>query len=196
MAIIVDKNEKRKSIALSCKNLIINEYIKDITIAKLAKEAKIAKGSFYDYFKNKEDLVFAIVTIMMEEYNQNTQKKLLKAKNIKERLKLFSEFFYSSQDKDLRKIYKEFVAISLTTSNEQIITFQTNCYNIYYQWLKQIINDAIKDGELKSETIYLVDGLFATVKGLYISSHTTNALPNLKEAIDNYIDTIYNLARV
>ena len=58
MAIIVDKDKKRTQIALACKNLVIANGIKDITITKIAKEAGIAKGSFYDYFENKEDLVF------------------------------------------------------------------------------------------------------------------------------------------
>jgi len=195
MAIIVDKKEKRKNIALSCKKLIIEGYIKDITISKIAKEAKIAKGSFYDYFKNKEDLVFEIVSILMEKYNNKTEKKLKKARNIKEKLSVFAEFFYIKEDEELRKIYKEFIAIALSNPNEEMLNFQTECLNTYKEWLGNIINESIEKGELKKEALELVDSVFVTMKGFYITYETTSSIDNLKTSINNYIDIIYQLLK-
>jgi AcrR family transcriptional regulator len=52
LAIIVDKFKKRREIALSCKKLLLNKGIKKVTVAEIAKTAKVAKGSIYDYFEN------------------------------------------------------------------------------------------------------------------------------------------------
>ena len=193
MAIIVDKVQKRKNIALSCKNLILEENIKNITILKLTQQAKIAKGSFYDYFTNKEDLVFEIVSIFMQEYNEKLEKKLNKAKNIKAKLKIFSEFFYNDEDKELRKIYKEFIAIAISTPSEEMINFQTKCFDIYKKYLENIMQEAINKGELKKEAINFVEPFFVTMKGFYITFETTKSIKNLKKSINDYIDLIYNL---
>jgi AcrR family transcriptional regulator len=193
MAIIVDKVQKRKNIALSCKNLILEENLKNITISKLTQQAKIAKGSFYDYFTNKEDLVFEIVSIFMQEYNEKLEKKLNKAKNTKKKLKIFSEFFYNDEDKELRKIYKEFIAIALSTPSDEMINFQSKCFDIYKKYLENIIQEAINKGELKKEAISFVELFFVTMKGFYITSETTKSIKNLKKSINDYIDLIYNL---
>jgi len=56
MAIIVDKVQKRRDIALSCNDLLLEKGIKKLTIAEVAKTAGVSKGSIYDYFENKEDI--------------------------------------------------------------------------------------------------------------------------------------------
>ena len=157
MAIVVDKEKKRRQIALSCKDLVIDRGLKDITITQIAKEAGIAKGSFYDYFENKEDLVFEIVTFLIEEYNAKMSDRLKSIDDIKEKLKVFASFYYSKDDFELRKLYKEFIAISLTTPNNQMIEFQTKCNDIYRNWLKDMIQEAIDKGELDSSVLELTD---------------------------------------
>ena len=70
MAIIVDKIQKRKDIALSCKELFFQNGINDLTVSQVAKTAGVGKGTIYDYFKNKEEIVFEIVNILMQEHNE------------------------------------------------------------------------------------------------------------------------------
>jgi len=195
MAIIVDKDKKRSSIALACKDLVVNSSFKDITITKIAKEAGIAKGSFYDYFKNKEDLIFEIVNILMQKYNKKTEAKLKEAKDAKEKLKIFASFYYSQEDSELRGLYKEFVAISLTSANKEMIEFQSKIFKLYRDWLEEIIKEAIKNNELPNSALSLVDVFFATVKGLFITYEVTDVIDDLKEAIESYIDTIFGVIK-
>ena len=67
MAKIVDKIQKRKDIALACKSLFVEKSIQDLTISKIAQTAGIGKGSLYDYFENKEDIVFELIEILIEQ---------------------------------------------------------------------------------------------------------------------------------
>jgi len=76
LAIIVDKVKKRRDIALNCSDLLLARGIKNLTIAQIAKTAKVAKGSIYDYFENKEDIVFGIITIFIERYQEKLLLKL------------------------------------------------------------------------------------------------------------------------
>ena len=44
--------QKRKDIALACKELFFQNGISNLTISKIATTAGVGKGTIYDYFKN------------------------------------------------------------------------------------------------------------------------------------------------
>ncbi|MEA1891507.1 MAG: TetR/AcrR family transcriptional regulator [Campylobacterota bacterium] len=196
MAIIVDKVQKRKDIALSCKDIIFQYGIKDLTISQIAITAGVGKGTIYDYFKNKEDIVFEIVNILIQERNLIIEKKISDATITKEKIKFFSGFFYSNEDIELRGLYKEFVAISLSNPDEKMIEFQTKCFDTYYSWFEKIIFQAIESGEIIKQSENLIKGMFMTAEGLFISSLSTNSIDNLESDINNYIDAIFDLIEV
>ena len=139
MAIIVDKVQKRKDIALSCKGLFFQNGIKDLTISEVAKTAGIGKGTIYEYFKNKEDIVFEIVNILLLEHDIRKNERIENLNSTKEKIKEFFTFFYNEEDAELRELYKEFISISLTTPNEEMIEFQSQCSKNYFNWFENII---------------------------------------------------------
>ncbi len=196
MAIIVDKVQKRKDIALSCKKLFITHGIKDLTISKLAKTAGIGKGTIYDYFHNKEDIVFEIITIMMKTHNEKKEQALANVDSTKEKIKIFFNFFYSKEDEDLRALYKEFISISLVQPNKEMIDFQTMCFENYHQWFAQILQEGIEKGEIIPSAIGFTNGLFATAEGIFIASVATKAINDVQKEIDLYIDTLFELIEV
>jgi len=193
MAIIVDKEKKRRDIAFSCKNLLISSGLKEPTISDIAKTAGIGKGTFYEYFNSKEELLFKLVNILMGEYNKSLELRLKEAKTTKEKVKVFAGFFYNEESKDLRILYKMFTGISLLHPKEEMKKFQSECFDAYYLWFEKILADGIAKGEIVSEAIHLAKGMFATAKGLFIASETTDRIDNLKVELDNYIETIFKL---
>lgn len=196
MAIIVDKVQKKKDIALACKSLVVQEGINTLTISRLAKAAGIGKGTIYEYFKNKEEIVFEIVSIMMQEHSQKLRMQLEEQKSTKNKVKKFSEFFYSEEERELREIYKEFISLSLIKPNEEMVAFQTACFNNYYSWFLQILQAGVQSGELRAESLALAQGLFVLGEGLFIAKNATNAIDDLKQELDTFIDTIFTLLEV
>jgi len=95
LAIIVDKEQKRKDIALSCKELILENGINNLTVSQVAKSAGIGKGTVYEYFKNKDEIVFELVNVLMQEHNEIKEKKLLDVTSTKAKAKVFFDFFYN-----------------------------------------------------------------------------------------------------
>lgn len=196
MAIIVDKVQKKKDIALSCKALVVREGINTLTISQIAKTAGIGKGTVYEYFKNKEEIVFEIANIMMQEHSQKLHEQLMEQRSTKEKVKKFSEFFYSADERELREIYKEFVSLSLVKPNEEMVAFQTACFNNYYGWFKKILQEGVESGELRAESLALAQGLFVIGEGMFISKNATNAIDDLKQELDTFIDTLFTLLEV
>ena len=196
MAIIVDKMQKKRDIALSCKDLFVQNSIKNLTISQIAKTANIGKGSLYDYFKNKEEIVFELMNILMHEHDTKKQNELSKISSTKDKIKSFADFFYNEEDKELRELYKGFLSISLTTPNEQLTTFQTQCFNNYNLWMNEIIQEGINKGEIIPESINMVNGFHAIGKGFFLISIFTNTIDSLENEMNNYIDTIFTLMEV
>jgi len=192
LAIIVDKEQKKKDIALATKALILSDGISNITISQIAKAAGIGKGTVYEYFKNKDEIVFELVEILMQEHNEQKEAQLNKLTSTREKVKKFFSFFYIDEDKELREIYKQFTAIALSSTNEDMCTFQTECYILYENWMESIIQEGIQNKELKPEVKELIMGIFAFVQGSFIMSVTTSAITNLQQKIDNQIDMLFD----
>ncbi len=196
MAKIVDKVQKRKDIALSCKKLFIEKHINSVTISEVARAAGVGKGTVYDYFKNKEDIVFEIVNILMHEHNIVKKRKIEQVKSTKEKIKVFYDFFYSEEDADLRELYKEFISISLVNPQEQMLEFNTECINSYFTWFCDILQDGVDKGELKPEAINLARGMFVFGEGMFISSAITKTIEDLQQEIELYLDLLFALIEV
>ena len=196
MAIIVDKVQKRKDIALSCKEIFFQNGINDLTVSQVAKAAGVGKGTIYDYFKNKEDIVFEIVNILMLEHNDDKHRKLNSVTSTRDKIKEFSSIFYDKKDVELRQLYKEFISISLTNPDKEMVEFQTACTNNYFEWFNQIIDEGIQKGELKVGSRKFARGLFAMAEGMFITSVVTHTIDDLKKEIHNFTDSLFDLIEV
>ena len=190
---IIDKEKKRETIALSAKKLILQKGIHTITVAEVAKTANIGKGTIYEYFKNKNEIVFVLITILMKEHFEILQKKITDATTTKEKIRVFSGFFYDDAQKELRQIYKQFIALSLADPDDEMMQFHKQSLDAYYEWFKQIIETGVRNGELVSHSQRLIQGIFATGEGLFIQYCVTNMEERLKNDLDDFIDNIFYL---
>ncbi len=191
MALIVDKEQKRKDIALASKEIIIEKGIHDLTIAQIAQTAGIGKGTFYEYFKSKEALLFELVNLLMHEYNVQKEITLSKVESTKEKIKIFADFFYAKESEELRVLYKMFIGISLLSPSKEMVDFQTECFDYYYQWFERLIDEGIEKKELPLEMSGMAKGLFSMAKGLFLASETTHSITDVKKELDSFVDTLF-----
>ena len=191
MAIVVDKVKKRQTIALACKELVISEDIRSLSISKITSHAGIGKGSFYEYFENKDDLVFELARLLMSEYNTLMEIKLSETQDKLDKLKLFASFFYDSKYRDLRKLYNEFTAISLVSSSKEMQEFQMECFNLYSGWLEKILLEDEDGPELQTISKQLSKMLISSVKGIYITCVATGNIDRVEQEINSFIEFSY-----
>ncbi len=193
MAKIVNKEEKRREIAIKCKDLLLEKGMK-VTISELAKTAGIGKGTVYEYFKNKEDMVFEILNILKEEFNAELFTGLDNAKNSFEKLLIFFEFFYKDHY-ELQKIYKEFLAITLTSSNEEMKNYATKNKTFYYSILNDILKEGIEKKELKKKALKYKRIIYNMAEGFFIESEVTFLIDNKEKMFKKEINLIYKLLK-
>lgn len=196
MAIIVDKEQKKRDIALACRELFASHSMSSVTISQIAKVANVGKGTLYEYFKNKEEIVFELVDVLLQEHSLKLKEKLSKQNSVKDKIKKFAEFFYTDENSELRTLYKDFVSIALTAPNEEMRAFQTACFNNYFIWFIELFEEGVKSGELIPESLGLTKGVFVTAEGMFVASCTTNVFENLEADLNEYIDNIFNIIEV
>ncbi|MEO1938073.1 MAG: TetR/AcrR family transcriptional regulator [Sulfurimonas sp.] len=195
MAIIVDKEKKRNDIACACKDILLEYGIKNLTISHIAKTANIGKGTVYEYFKNKEEIVFEIMTTFIAEHEKKLSEIVSENIDIKE--KLFHFLYLGFQDENSRKqlaLYREFLAISMTSGTNEMIDFNIQCRNRFSNILKKIVKDGIEKGELPLEIEDFISAILAFELGLIVEVHTVALDP--KDEISRYLDALFTLIKI
>lgn len=192
MPIVVNKEEKRRNIACSCENILLEYGIKNLTISQIAKSAGVGKGTIYEYFDNKEDIVFEIITIFVAEY----KKRLLDlvSENISTKDKLFHFFYMIHANEESQKhlmIYREFLAVSMMNGTQKMIDFNIVCRNVFLNILGQILDIGIEQNEIQKEVQNMKSALLTFSLGLVVDTHT--AALNPKNEISTFLDTFFYL---
>ena len=196
MAKNIDKVQKQKDIAQACKELLLKKGISSLTMSEIAKSANMGKSTVYDYFKNKDEIVFYIMDNFMTEHDLLQKEKIQKLTSTREKIKTFFNFFYEDRYMEYREIYKDYISILLSNPNDKRVEFQTNVIEIYHIWLKDLIEEAIQKGELKPIASKLVTGLFVVGDGLFITSATTSLMDDLKKEFNGHIDALFDLIEI
>ena len=183
---VVNKDEKRKIIAKSTCSLFIEKGFVNISISQIAKSAGIGKGTIYEYFKNKEDIVFELMSCLQDDYDPKLKSNLQSANTVKEKvICLFSLFLDDDETTQIqRKIYKEFLSIYLSNPTDEIVNYRINLIDKYSLILDEILNDAVEKEELLEVSLQFVPSIFATFEGFCISND------NGKEQILKYLDNL------
>lgn len=190
MAPTVDKVKKRQAIALSCLPLILKQNIADIPISKLALTANVGKGTIYEYFNCKEDIVVELMYILQEQYMKDVHKRIEKQTTFKEKLKTFFNTLYEKKYEQYRFILKIFIGISYYKTNSELIAFQERWYKKNTEHLQTILDNAIHTEKLKSKSSHLINGILNTFVGFLLSSLSKECCEIQKE-VNEYIDTLF-----
>ncbi len=191
MAIVVDKEEKRRLIALSCKELLFEHGIKNITVSQIAKAASIGKGTIYEYFTNKDEIVFEIITLFIDQFQEDLAIVVAdEALSSREKLEYFMLLVFSKNYNKEFAIYQEFLSIALSGASLGIIEFRNNCRDGFEGVLHRIIEQGIEAKELQQNAKLLIPMIRYFHTGLIVDVALGQV--EAKEEIDKFINSIFN----
>lgn len=194
VAIIVNKEEKRNSIACSCKEILLQHGINNLTISQIAKTAGVGKGTIYEYFENKEDIVFEIITVFIAEYESILQD--LVSRDISTKEKVFHFLYQIHGDEEGQRqlrIYREFLAISLANGTEGMIAFNKKCREKFEMILQDILQEGIRKGEIRAEAEAFGSAIIVYKLGMVVEAHTSDL--DVKSEASQYLDALFSLIK-
>ena len=194
---VVDKEQRRKEIATTCSDLIHDIGMKKLTVAQVAIKAGIGKGTIYEYFENKDDIVFEIMNIHIDTYHNEFLETIKDVKSTKQIIFHFFKFVIDDSIENLKHFngYKEYLSIVLSDDNHAMKKFNTTCNNFFNNQLKKFIKEGIEKKELIPEAINLVDGLMIFEKGMALLKMTQDDFDS-KFFCETFINTIFDLIEV
>lgn len=193
----VNKEEKRREVAIACFDLIHDVGMKNITVAQVAKTAGIGKGTVYEYFDKKEDIIFEIINMHIEEYHNEFLKSIKEVTSAKEKISHFFGFVLDDSEDNMKHFngYKEYLSIVLADENSAMKEFNCASNDFFKEQMEKIIQDGIDNGELIPESLSLSNGLLTYEKGLALLKMSENDY-DVQADFDQFINAIFKLIEV
>jgi AcrR family transcriptional regulator len=162
----VDVKEKIVNAAL----MTFSKYGYDRTrMDDVAEAAKVSKGRLYLYFKNKEELFYAISERNIAELKQQLSTLFTGKENLKSSSENFYENFRSNNTTDLEKVFFEIIAESSRNLKLRKMLYQQRIkiFDVVIEYLNsQMQRGLIKKG---TNTKAIASGLVSLYNGLSLS---------------------------
>jgi len=144
-------------VKINKKELIINAAIKvfadkgfyTANVADVAKEAGVADGTIYLYFKNKDDLLISLFETKMEEILKRFSTLLNSNQNAEEKLHRFIHLYFQiiEEDQKLAEVFQ----VELRQSSKFLKDYHNQNFIDFLNLIGDIINQGQNDGRFKPE---------------------------------------------
>ena len=184
---IVDRNEK--------KNLIIRAAIRVFSkmgfarskMIQVAEAAGIGKGTIYEYFKSKEDLIAAVFNTFVQEIEIEISKKISRLEDPVDKLRIYFNSWLEILNDDFLEygdLMIDIWAESVRLHEGKDIFDLKGMYQRLGIQLASILNQGITQKRFKSfDTTVLSSVILATMDGLFLQWLLNKKAFNIQDAV-------------
>jgi len=187
-------DKKKKKIINSAMKEFSEKSFKKVTIDNIVERADIPKGSFYAYFKNKEDIYHHLYDLMLQE-----KKKELKSIMVILDKMTFSDFMrhmflkgieFDLEKQELSSLREKFFLKTSQDLREEIIDDMIIHSNEIFS---EILEYYVKKGELKKDlNIELTANILSSMI-IFFSKKMTKENYKSKEDIYNVVENMLSV---
>lgn len=118
-------------------------------VSKIAKEAGVADGTIYLYFKNKEDILISLFREKLGELVEKFQTSLEHITNAEDAIRTICRIHYTELEADVDFAYV--TQIELRQSNMDMRVAIGQVVKPYIQLLESVINQGIESGLFRAD---------------------------------------------
>ncbi|MEJ9210224.1 TetR/AcrR family transcriptional regulator [Bacillus smithii] len=118
-------------------------------VSKIAKQAGIADGTIYLYFKNKEDILISLFQEKMANFIEKIKEVIAGKQTAAEKIFMMIEnhFRILSQDPKLAVVTQ----LELRQSNQELRRRINNVLKEYLDFIEQILREGVESGEFSPD---------------------------------------------
>lgn len=178
MARIIDKDEKRNEIARASIDLFSEKGIAQTSMDEIAKSAGIAKGTIYLYFKNKEEIMFAIWDMLSQQHDEAYARRITSDMNAKEKILGFFDFTACERDHDKEQmltLYQHFVSSMLVDKTGLYTAYFESFFEEDYKFISGCLREGIAKGEFEIDNVDLLSHtIIMLLKGVLVRAKASN----------------------
>lgn len=184
--------ETRKNLIETAKKIISEKGLANTSIEEITKACGVSNGTFYTYFKRKEDIIFEISNEMYHEVYEQAQSH---SGMFTERLAFYMIGFAGYIEKSSLKLCQEWVrnGVDPDIADNGQKKLYTDIDSI-----KKLIETGVEKGELKSDTPFdliahtLVDILYGQMLCWDMSGGVYSFEERTKEFCSIFLNEIIN----
>lgn len=198
---LIDKDEKKRNIAIAAIDLFAEHGIAKTSVDEIAKEARVGKGTVYLYFKTKEEIIIEIWEHVHEMLDKDTGRRFETTNSYEEKLRMFFDFSIIESQPDLMhkliEIYKMNIAIILAGDNAALKqNFKEHMFDDGMV-IKTLLDEGIKAGEFKAvDTALIAKMLYFSREGILVCGFgSERSIDDIKEDLDEQLDYILGIIR-
>jgi TetR/AcrR family fatty acid metabolism transcriptional regulator len=193
---IVDKEAKRKQILVAALTVFTRKGIHDFRMIEIAEAANVGKGTLYEYFPSKDDLIVGCFSLFMSRFNDHVATQLSDVTDPVEKIKklISATFEFCLTDRALFDTIFDFYAAGIPRRDgKSLLTELTPMYTDMIEWVSTVIDDGVSQGRFiptdskvaASSILALLDGLFFQLALGVISVDSTDFANKISEILLN-----------
>lgn len=185
-------NGKSETILRAAAKVFARSGYFNAKVADVAREAGVADGTVYLYFKNKDDLLTSIFDWAMGEFIGRARAVMAGIESPREKLRRFAELHFSllEQERDIAIVFQ----IELRQSTKFMEQFSTTHLATYLQMLRGIIEEGQKAELFRQQlnptiAAKLLFGALDEMATNWVLSHRKHSLTAMVEPV---LDIFFN----
>ena len=161
-----------------------------VPVELITKEAGVATGTFYTYFKRKEDIIGALNDSYMVKLDEVTNS--IQDKDILDRFKFYCAEYLRQIESHGLEICRQWIRNNISPMKIQIFGKETTIFEHDIAAVKAVIKEGIRRGELVPDIPMNDLALFivAELLGLQTSWCMSDAKTSGSEMTDRFCDTV------
>lgn len=141
--------DKREAILRAAIKTFAEKGFFNSKVADIAKEAGVADGTVYLYFKNKDDILHSVFDRAMEEFIEEGKKELAALDDPQEKLARIAELHLErlGGDRDMAIVFQ----VELRGSTKFMQEFSAAGFSEYLHIIQQIVSEGQKKGVFRKD---------------------------------------------
>jgi len=200
-ALIIDREKKKEHILLSAINIFASKGFTKTTINDIAVSANIGKGTVYEYFKSKDEIIqdafLFFTSSMTNEFTEIMSLDLNGKDKLVNILKAFCTYFTNKEKPEgIIEVILDFWAEGMRSDNSKTILNENmrEMYIAYRKFLIDIIKQGIDDGSFKNDIdpFSISATVIAMLDGLMLQWILDKKTIDVKSIIKSFTDLILN----
>jgi TetR/AcrR family fatty acid metabolism transcriptional regulator len=143
------KNNKKELIINAAIRIFAQKGFYTANVADVAKEAGVADGTIYLYFKSKDDLLISLFETKMEEILQRFSSLLKSEQRADDKLRQFIQLYFKmiQEDRNLAEVFQ----VELRQSSKFLKDYHNQKFIDFLNLIGDIIHLGQKEGIFKTD---------------------------------------------
>jgi TetR/AcrR family fatty acid metabolism transcriptional regulator len=148
-----DRELKRQAILQAAGQVFARKGYEPATLEAVAREAGLAKGTLYLYFKNKEDLYFHTIMRMAESLQASILERTEQPTGVLEKLRAIAagQFNFFVRHRETLQLFAPFSNISMARLHKRLIAPMMEKWAAHIQRVTTLVEEGQRTGALRGD---------------------------------------------